>query len=226
MTTNHKDKTTDLEHLKSLWKNQKEDKVYDSHQIFQMLHKKSINSIQWLFVITLIELAIGIGISMWVILSDAHFVSNDEIQMFGEQEYTQMEKFSHIGLFASLILVGISFYFYKKISSALAVKDLIENIVRFRKSVIYFIIIWMLFVCIIFAPLYIEVGANAYMNQTHDMNLSVEEQLNIAKKVGYLTSIVSIVLLLAFSAVYYGLIYGIFLRRLGKNLKELKKINQ
>lgn len=226
MTTHDTEQPSNLDNLKSLWQNQKADKVYDSHQIFQMIHKKSINSIQWLFIITLIELAIGVAISLWIILSGAHFISNEEMQVLGEKGYAQMENLSHLGLLASLVLVGISYHYYKKISAALAVQELIQNIVRFRRAVVYFIILWLVFVCAIFTPMFIEIGANAYMNQTQDNHLSMEEKLILAKKVGYITSAFSICVMVFFSAVYYGLIYGVFLRRLGKNLKELKKIDQ
>lgn len=213
----------ELNDLKSLWKNQPDEKSYDSTEIFKMIHRKSINSVQWLFIITFIEFLIGLVMSLWTIFGN-NFYSQDRIQTVGPEVYEKLVSLSQFGLIGSLVIFGITFYFYHKISSAMAVHDLMKNIIKFRMSVFAFIFIWILGILILFVPLMIEMGINTYINNNLNQGKTLEEVQNIAKSVGYIFAGITVFSFLLFSAIYYGIIYGIFLRRLGRNLKELKKI--
>lgn len=104
-------KNDELDDLKSLWKDQPVEKSYGKDEIFKMIHRKSINSVQWLFIITIIELILGLGISLWTIFSGQHFYSDDTIKMVGEGVFKRMENLSHLGLLGSIMLMGIMFYF-------------------------------------------------------------------------------------------------------------------
>lgn len=214
----------ELDDLKSLWQSQEDTIQYKSEDIFKMIHRKSVNSIQWLFIITIIEVLIGIAMSLWTIFSGKHVYSEERVQIIGEDVLTKYENFSHLGLLGSLVLFGITFYFYRKINSALSVRDLMSFIMRFRKLVMWFIILWVLAILCLFTPVMVEMGSNTYINSQPHLNETIETTKLTAEKVGYVMAIVTIVLILIFSAIYYGLIYGVFLRRLGKNLKELKNI--
>lgn len=214
----------ELDDLKSLWQSQEDTIQYNSEDIFKMIHRKSVNSIQWLFIITIIEVLIGIAMSLWTIFSGKHVYSEERVQIIGEDVLTKYENFSHLGLLGSLVLFGITFYFYRKINSALSVRDLMSFIMRFRKLVMWFIILWVLAILCLFTPVMVEMGSNTYINSQPHLNETIETTKLTAEKVGYVMAIVTIVLILIFSAIYYGLIYGVFLRRLGKNLKELKNI--
>lgn len=214
----------DFEDLKSIWKSQTEEKSYDTTEIFKMIHRKSINSVQWLFIITIIEFLSGIGISLWMLFSGNHIYSQETIESVGQDDYLKLENLSHLGLVGSIVIMLITYYYYKKISSALAVQELISNIIKFRKTVILFIIFWLIFVFIIFMPIMVDLGMNSYMNNNLKSELNMDEAKTMAKKVGYLTAAITAVLILVFSLLYYGLLYGTFLRRLGRNLKQLKNI--
>lgn len=217
-------KNDELDDLKSLWKNQPVEKSYGKDEIFKMIHRKSINSVQWLFIITIIELILGLGISLWTIFSGQHFYSDDTIKMVGEGVFKRMENLSHLGLLGSIMLMGIMFYFYRIISSSLSVQSLMSTILKFRKTVTWFIIIWVLFTVVIFTPILIEMGYNSYINASDHSDQTLEQLNQNANQVGYIMALINAVLIILFFALYYGLIYGIFLRRLGKNLKDLKNI--
>lgn len=216
----------DLDDLKSLWKEQSVQKNYGKDEIFKMIHRKSINSVQWLFIITILELIFGLTISLWTVFSGNHFSSEETINIVGEDLFRRMENLSHLGLVGSLILFGIMFYFYRKISSSLSVQGLISTILRFRKVVMWFIIFWIVFTLVIFVPIIMEMGSNIYFNAATHENESVEQMNKSARQMGYIMAGINIALILVFFGLYYGIIYGIFLRRLGKNLKELKKIDE
>lgn len=223
--TDNLNNNRDLDDLQSLWQSQKEEKVYGVDEIFKMIQRKSINSVQWLFIITLIEFLAGLFMSLWLILSGSHFMSNTKMEITGSEHYIRMENISHIGIVGSVAIMGITYYFYRKIQTNLSIKDLIQCIINFRKTIVAFIIFWMLVIFVLFTPIVIEIGINAYLsNENIQTELSPEENLAVAKKVGYITAIITMGFVFIFSLIYYGVIYGIFLRRLGRNLKELRNI--
>ncbi|MDD3771058.1 MAG: hypothetical protein RBT46_07970 [Weeksellaceae bacterium] len=224
--TNNIENNKDLDDLQSLWQSQKEEKTYGTDEIFKMIHRKSINSVQWLFIITLIEFLFGLGMSLWMIFTGSHLGTDTQMETVGSENYIRLEKLSHIGVLGSVIIVSITYYFYRKISSTLSVKDLIQNIIRFRKSIIVFIVLWMIFIFLLFVPILVDMGMNAYLNNEKiQTDLSPEANLEMAKKVGYITAAITMGAILIFSIFYYVVIYGIFLRRLGRNLKELRNMD-
>lgn len=214
----------DFDDLKSLWQSQEVEKTYDTDEIFKMIHRKSVNSVQWLFIITLIEVLIGIGLSVWTFISGKNLYINENMKVASEEMLTKYENFSHLGLVGSFVIFGITYFYYKKISSSLSVSELMQSIMKFRKIVVGFIIAWVSITQILFIPYMMELGAQTYLQTPKAGHLPENDAVNMAKKVGLIVTIVTAVVILLFSAVYYGIIYGVFLRRLGKNLKELKSI--
>lgn len=214
----------DFDELKSLWQSQELEKTYDTDEIFKMIHRKSVNSVQWLFIITLIEVLIGIGLSVWTFISGKNLYINENMKVASEEMLTKYENFSHLGLVGSFVIFGITYFYYKKISSSLSVSELMQSIMKFRKIVVGFIIAWISITQILFIPYMMELGAQTYLQTPKAGHLPENDAVNMAKKVGLIVTIVTAVVILLFSAVYYGIIYGVFLRRLGKNLKELKSL--
>lgn len=224
MTNNETNINDELDDLKFLWKNQKEEKPYDGNQIFEMIHKKSINSVQWLFILSIIELLFGISISVWSFFSGHHFYSENAMKLVGKEALDKLEFFSHLGLIGSLVFMAIIYFYYRKISSNLSVKELINNIIRFRKTVIWFLITWITLALALLAPVYYQMGKEAYLRQATNQQISPEELTSTANGVGWGFTVVSVLIILICCGLYYLIIYGFFLRRLNKNLKELKKI--
>lgn len=213
-----------LDDLKSIWKNQTEEKSYDKNQIFKMIHRKSKNSVQWLFIITILELALAIGFSLWAIISGSNMVSTHLKEIMSPETLENYDYISHLSLIGSCIFVAITFYYFRKISTQLSVKELINKIIEFRKVLFWLIISWVILSLIFIFPMYMEMGKQVFLHDYDKGNMSEEEIKQTAKGVGIGLAAVSTLIILFFSVLYYGIIYGIFLRRLGKNLKELKKI--
>lgn len=214
----------ELDDLKSIWKNQTDEKSYDKDEIFKMIHRKSKNSVQWLFYITLIELAFALVFSLWAILSGTSMISEHLKEIMTEDTLRSYDYVSHISLVGSFIFVGITFYYFRKISAQLSVKALIDKIIEFRKVLSWLIIVWVVLSLVFIFPMYVEMGKQVFLHDYEKGNMSSHEIEKTANGVGFGLAAVSSLLIILFSALYYGVIYGIFLRRLGKNLKELKKI--
>lgn len=214
----------ELDDLKSLWQNQTDEKSYDKDQIFKMIHRKSKNSVQWLFYITLAELALAIVFSIWAIISGTNMISEHLKEIMTEDTLKSYDYISHISLVGSCIFVAITFYYFRKISAQLSVKALIDKIIEFRKVLSWLIIVWVVLSLAFIFPMYVEMGQQVFMHDYDKGNMSEQEIQETAKGVGIGLAAISSFLIILFSVLYYGIIYGIFLRRLGKNLKELKKI--
>jgi len=221
---NETNQSDELDDFKSLWQSQKDEKSYDSSQIFKMIHKKSINSVQWLFVISIIELLFGVLISLWSYLSGNHFYSEETLNSVGKESLDKLEYLSHLGLIGSLIFMGIIYFYYRKISSNLSVKGLMGNIIKFRKTVIGFLVSWLTLTTVLLAPIYYQMGKTAYLNNIAEKTLSTEEIASTANGAGWGFMVVILLFIFVVFGLYYLIIYGFFLRRLNKNLKELKKI--
>lgn len=224
MINNEPNINDELDDLKSLWKKQVDEKSYDKDQIFKMIHRKSINSVQWLFAITLIELLVAMAISVWALISGTNLMSAHLKEVMSEESLRNYEYISHASVVGSAMFVALTFYYYKKISVQSSVRHLIQNIMKFRKTIFWFIIIWVILTMIFMLPMYFEMGQQIFMHDYAHDNMSTEEIRQTAKGVGVGLAAVTSVIIILFSLLYYGIIYGIFLRRLGKNLKELKKI--
>src|SRR5690606_27174994 len=214
----------ELDDLKSLWKNQPDEKNYGKDDIFKMIHRKSINSVQWLFIITILEFIFGILMSLWSVFSGQKIYSPETINAIGLETYSKFESISHVGLIGSVLFISVTYYFYRKISSALSVNKLMQTIMRFRKTITWLIICWIAFTLVLVVPLMMEMGENSYMNAVNHESESMEQMRLQAKKTAWIFAGIMIGFITVFCAVYYGIIYGVFLRRLGKNIKELRSI--
>lgn len=219
----------EIDELKSLWHSQKEDKSYDSEKIFKMIHRKSINSVQWLFIISLAELLLGLVITVWSYFSGGHYYLNSSIQMMGEANIEKLETFSNVGIVFSIALIGIIYYYYRKISSSSSVNMLIKNIIQFRRAVIICLVLIVLILLIVMFPIYFELGKNIAiqnaMTRTDGVIMSPEDLKTASDAAGWVVAGSATLVIAVFFFVYYFVIYGFFLRKLKKNQKELKEIN-
>jgi|GEM_PF-299741 len=219
----------ETDELKSLWHSQKEVNSYDSEKIFKMIHRKSINSVQWLFIISLIELLLGLIITVLSYFSGDHYLMNSSVQLMGDENIEKLETFSNIGIIFSIALIGIIYYYYRKISSNSSVSTLIKNIIQFRRVVVTCLILIVLILLIMMFPIYFELGKNITiqntMNHAGDVSLSAEELDSTSDTAGWILAGSATLVIAVFFFVYYFVIYGFFLRKLKKNQKELKEIN-
>lgn len=225
---NELNNNNELDELKSLWNSQSDDKSYNAGEIFKMIHRKSMNSVQWLLIISLLELLLGLIITLWSNFTGKHYYSNSSIGLMGEDNISKIERFSNTGFVFSLLLMLVIFYFYRKISVNSSVSKLIQNIINFRKAIIICLIFIVLVMLVFMWPLYFEIGKNiAIQNMMGRAEDFTPEKLDsLSNSVGWTVAIGSTAIISIFFFLYYYVIYGFFLRRLNKNLKELREIKE
>lgn len=208
----------ELEFLKQNWKKQEENLPRLSYDdIYSMIWKKSSSIVKWIFVISIVELLLSTLFTIF--MADANY--------WDQLEQLHLKK---VTIFVYVISYLITFYFiycfyrnYKRISTTDDAATLMHNILRTRRTVRTYIA----YVLISTGIYYLVIG---YLTvQNHQLIQDIE---NTSKytfdamdwvKFTVVFSIILAVFLLALW-LFYRLIYGILLRRLKKNYRELKRL--
>ena len=200
----------DLKQYKKVWKNQThtEDQL-DSNEISKMIHKKSSSTVKWIFYISIAE-----------------FIVLTLINIFGTNDLNDIKE---MGLYNFFIVLSIISYIvpvffiylfyknYKNISVTNSTKGLINTILKTRQTVKYYIVTSL--VLFAFAILY---GFSVTMKSTEYIGVIEKFGDNghlIVWSIVILFTIISIAIFL----LIYMLLYGILLKKLHVNYKELMR---
>ena len=208
----------DLDDLKSAWKSIPEEKKYNSDKIFEMLKKKSSSTIQWFFKFTLAELIIVLLFTLLSIFK-GQAINGDKLVLENTLVYRNYVIGSACTIIFTFLFLLYSYSTYRKININDSIKNLMDQIIRYRKMVNIFIFLIVVALISVSIPYYFELGRNIYIDK-----IGNGFDLDKANTVGYIAVSVAIVFILLITAIYYAVIYWLFLRKLTKNLNELKDI--
>nr|WP_298997778.1 hypothetical protein [uncultured Allomuricauda sp.] len=209
----------ELELLKKDWQKKEEHLPKLSYDdIYPMIWKKSSSMVKWIFYISIIE---------FVFWAAINFVSSDP-------QYMQDLKAMHIYnimMVLNFVNYGIILYFifkfylnYKKISVTDSSRKLMKTILKVKRTVTQYV--W--FNLIIFATYMIIslYGVLIFSDEGRKIVETATEQGN-EMTFWFLVIVVSILftgVLLVVIWLFYRLLYGILLKRLKENYRELKKL--
>ncbi len=201
----------ELELLKKDWQN--EDSNYPKltyDEIYKMIHKKSSSIVKWIFYVSVFELVLGLVLTLM----------NPK---FGDSPIVYPKWVEIMSYVSFAIIIYFMFKFfknYKCISSTNNVKELMKNIIGTRKTVRLYIVINLILAGILFAT-------GLFMGYTKAAGGL--EQFNNTAHFGDYALIIAIILVvtvlfIGFAYGIYYLLYGLLLRRLNRNYKELKNL--
>lgn len=209
----------ELELLKKDW--QKNDKDYPKlsyNDIYKMILKKSSSIVKWIFVISLLEFV------FWGFISFA--VKDTEVM-------ERFESYNAENIMIPLTIIGyliLAYFFYKffinyrTISVTDNAKKLMENILKTRRTVKQYVAFNLIFLFIsTFVALGIQFNRDDQIVSLIDKAASNGELFKFYAVTILWTLLVLAIMILLFLGFYY-LIYGILLKRLNKNYRELKKL--
>ncbi|WP_300673211.1 beta-carotene 15,15'-monooxygenase [Soonwooa sp.] len=215
----------DIDDLKSVWQNQKVADAYEQSDIEAMLNTKSRNYVKYLLWISLAEFFVFIALLIFSLVSkDDHvnfreILSRLHIQNQSEVLHT-MDKIYLVIKIMSLSLTGIFVYLfyksYQRISVEDNLKEFILRIINFKRKVNAFIAINIILLIgyIVSFSIYVSVVLGEQ-----------SIQLSQATKLGFIIGIiVALILSILLIVLYYKIFYGILLKRLSKNLEQLRQI--
>ena len=211
----------ELDNYKKVWKNQPEEKnKISALEIYKMTQSKSTSIVKWIFIIGLLEFA------FWFALN---YIGTNNGALAPYEELNLIKFIDNINYFHYVVVVLFLVLFYRNFSSISSIdntKTLMKNILLVRKTVkwyVYYNLIYAVVFSIILNILifntpngiHIISGIdNESLNQEHMMSVFIIAQ------------IVVIAFMIVVLWLFYYLLYGILLKKLNKNYKELIKLNE
>lgn len=205
-----------LEALKEQWQTTEQEFPKLSYQdIYAMLLKKSSSIVKWIVIISVCEIALWTILSFFVPESSREF-NND---MGLKSAFLGINVFTYA---VTAVFIYLFYQNYQKIQATSSIKELMGNILRTRKTVHYFV-----YFNIGMAALLL-IGTNLYYYYNQDKLASLLRQDDtfggLPAETFINVNIAAGILLIGFLILFYYVIYGLLLRRLKRNYKELEKM--
>ncbi|WP_340066715.1 hypothetical protein [Ascidiimonas aurantiaca] len=207
----------ELDILKKDWKRKEETLPKLSYDdIYRMIWKKSSSIVRWIFYISIIEIILGILLTFFIADKDY---------------WDDLEKYDMVGItiFTYSITYIIAIYFvvlfyrnYKLISAADSTSKLMENIFRTRKTVKRYIAIALTISGIYSIYFFISIMQKEVIAQTLVENDGVLPDYFWLMMI--IIGIITVFITIGIMWLIYQLFYGLLLRGLRKNYKELQSI--
>ena len=213
----------ELELLKKDWdKSSTNYPNLNNEQLYKLINKRSSSIVKWIFIISLLEFVV------WTLIS---FLFDGSESLEKMKSYNVEHIFYPLTIFGYLVLFVFFYLFYKnykRISATDSTKMLMEQILKTRKTVKQYVIFNLGFMCIsIVLGVYIELTNNPEV-QTMLTNIKSEGANNIY--IFYLIvvglSVLAMAVIAAVLIGFYYLIYGLLLKRLKSNYKDLKVLEK
>jgi hypothetical protein len=211
----------ELELLKKDWEtSSKNYPELDKKTLYKLINKRSSSLVKWIFIISLLEFV------FWALIS---FVTSDAESLEQLKSYNVDYIIYPLTVFGYLVL-GYFFYVfyknYKNISTTEDTKLLMERILKTRKTVKHYVIFNLVFMYIsIIIGVYIEITNNPEVQALiNGIDADGTKNVTIFYLIIVGVSILAIVLITALLLGFYYLIYGLLLKRLKANYKDLKEL--
>jgi len=213
--------TMDLDQYKKAWDNQPESvQKLSALDIYKMSQSKSSSIVKWIFIIGILEFAFWLSIN-YIVTKTGGFEPYEQLNLMGFLNYTTYLHYAVILLFLLLFYRN-----YSAISTIDNTKTLMKKILKARKTVkwyVYYNIISVVVLSLIFNILIINTPDGfALLTGVENTNLTGGKM--IAALIITQVFIVGIMVLILW-LIYY-LLYGILLKKLNKNFKELSKLEE
>lgn len=203
----------ELDLLKNDWqKNNSSFVPIQEVELYKMLHKKSSSIAKRIFVISVFEILFWTGISLFIHTDT--YSTNIKIELF-------FEIFNYFNYGVIFIFIYLFYRNYLAISTLVSTNKLMNAILKTRKTVQYYV--WYNLI-IVFISMIIGFYIG-FTNNTKTLILKDDFTVNNTN-LFVLIAIVVVCIGIVFGLfwLFYKLLYGVLLRKLLSNYKELEKI--
>lgn len=210
----------ELEILKKDWiKNANSFTQITEKEIYGMVHKKSSSIVKWILVISILEIA------FWSVLG---FFTTDENYFKILKTYhlnILFQVFTYVNYAVIITFIYLFYKNYKKINTTETVKSLMQNILKTRKTVTYYVWYNIIMTVLSLVVLFIfQVKYDPNLN-----SLIARSSAKISPDAFFLLLVLLYVIIgliiVGIVWLFYKVIYGILLKRLKNNYKELEKLD-
>ena len=211
----------DLSNYKKVWKNQPEEKnKISALEIYKMTQSKSNSIVKWIFIIGLLEFVFWFAIN-YLCTKNGALEPYEKLKLI-----SFIENFNYFHYVVVVLFLILFYRNFSLISTVDDTKTLMKNILLVRKTVkwyVYYNLINVVIFTIILNILIFNTPDginilsgidNGSFNKEHMMSVFIIAQI-----------VVMAIMILILWLFYY-LLYGILLKKLNKNYKELTKLNE
>lgn len=207
----------ELDLLKKDWKRKENSfSQLSETEIYKMLHKKSSSTVKWILIISILEVILWTGIG-FIFSADDYLEKLDHPKVI-----TYLQMLNYVNYAVVLAFIYLFYKNYVNISATSSTKKLMKDILKARKTVQYYV--WYNLTIIALSLAIGCIMAIKYNPEVSDLRDRINHDGAAMAKVVGLIALAIIVCVFVFWVVYR-LIYGILLRKLLANYKELKKID-
>lgn len=210
----------ELELLKKDWKKQEGSfQQISENEIYGMLHKGSSSIVKWIVIISILELVLWASISFFT--ADEEYFKTLKIYHLD----TAMPMISVINYGVILFFIYLFFKNYRNINTTDTVKQLMQSIIRIRKTVKYYV--WYNLAMTAFSFILVFIFQFMYDPNIRKMIAKMSQNINTNTFYCIMIAIYAVIIVVFIGLIwlFYRLLYGILLKRLQKNFDELKKID-
>lgn len=207
-----------LDNYKKVWKNQPEDSnKLTSVEIYKMAHSRSSSIVKWIFIIGILEFIFWTAINLTI--PDSFYKIYEDLDLMGYLNFFMVLHYIVIAIFLFLFYKN-----FKRVSLVDNTKKLINRILKIRKTVKYYVFynLATVFLGSIILNTIVFSDNNKLMKVMNPDNLALDIKQVITITV--ISQIIALVIILVLLWLFYKLVYGILLRKLNKNYKELVKL--
>lgn len=202
----------ELEILKKDWnKREHSFNQLTETDIYKMLHKRSSSIVKWILIISILEFLLLRILDLSVFFDDKY------IKWMHQHHIYSFEKYLMIFNLCTL-LVFIYFFYknFKNISVSSSIKKLMNDILKTRRILKYYV--WYNLFLIGISSVTVIISEFKYNNE-------ISSLLDNYTTLFIFIGIFFVALMLFVFWLFYKVLYGILLRRLNKNYKELEKLD-
>ena len=212
----------ELELLKKDW--QKKESMlpklsYD--EIYSMIWKKSSSIVKWIFIISVIEFVLPHLLYLFPSVRDG-------MDLYDQLGVKNMMVGINVVSYLVIFYFIIQFYKrYREISVLDNAKDLMHRIIRTRRTVKHYIIFALSLFLFTFLTIAVVIYVGDGENLIEVLDLGDEARdmsINRLKLIISFVFVIMGIISTAFIGLIYFLIYGLLIRKLGRNYRELKKL--
>ncbi|WP_456376332.1 hypothetical protein [Lutibacter sp.] len=208
----------ELDLLKKDWK--KQNTSYPKltyNEIYKLIHKKSSSVVKWLFIICIAEFV------FWGVLN--FFIPESYLEVYDKFHLKTILNVSYV---IHYIVIIVFMYLFYKNYNAISVIDttslLMKKILKTRKTVNYYVYYNIISAVILSVVVNFVMFTNeAVLNDVFNNSATTidsDKFFNIM----LIAQIIGLFVIIGFLLLYYKIIYGILLRKLTKNYKELETL--
>ncbi|MEE9407268.1 MAG: hypothetical protein V3V28_04240 [Polaribacter sp.] len=199
-----------LDNYKKAWDNQPEEtNKISAIEIYKLAQSKSSSIVKWIFIIGILEFIILNSMYFFVDMDDAYA----EYKKIGLENFIY---YSQVLAYIIILYYLVMFYLnYKKISTSDSTRVLMKKIIKTRKTVRNYVLFNLGYMVLLMIIVMVA-----------EINFKFEDLETKQILLIILLTLVVTLVVLGVLWLFYQLLYGILLKKLNRNYKEIAKLNR